>query len=123
MRTIPRVTIALAFALVLSLGVTLSAIGGGETPGSSNQEESEFERFEVQASALVAPTAPDTCEAVQNQVGAMDDLKAAEQTLAAIRAQQVEILKQRGWTEREAAAAGEGVMLNGSGYNYRAAIR
>ena len=80
----------------------------------------EFVRF-VSSANTTPPAAPDVCEASQSNRELVGTLQSVEQQLAEARAQVAALRKQKGWSDKEAAAAGEAVLLNGTGYNYRTA--
>jgi len=67
---------------------------------------------------------PATCTAdVDQEAVAREAIARAQQQIREARKAQLELWKEKGWTEEEAAAAGEVVVLNGSGYNYRPTAR
>ncbi len=112
----------LAAASALSLALAVSAAAGDAPPDLSSEQRAESSRFESWTGdrAVGKAAAPNTCEASKSRGELVGTLKSIEQKLAAARAQQAAHWKKNGWDPEQAAAAGEAVMLNGTGYNYRA---
>lgn len=127
MRSATSLRRVLCLALPLALFLSLPAGGDDSQSAQSSEEQSEFARFVKQASSPASqapPASPDTCEANQNPIGtAVATLSSVEQLAVKARARQAERWKEKGWTAKQAAAAGESVPLNGSGYNYRPGLR
>ncbi len=65
------------------------------------------------------PKSGATCEAADQNVQNYATIKRLEAELARLRAQQAAKWAEKGWTQKEAAAAGEPVVLNGTGYNIK----
>ena len=103
------------------LGLAGSAQAGDSSPVLSSQEKTEFSRYVSEPKGV--PAAPDTCEASDRRRQVVGTLKSVEAQLALARADQEALRKKKGWTDKQAAAAGQAVMLNGSGYNYRSKSR
>jgi hypothetical protein len=117
-------TTLLALALVW---LSAAAVQAGEqllVTDEKSADSTQFSRFldNLQPDALLAPPgnpkAPAvTCEADQNRADELALIRRAEMQLAEMRRQQLAVWAAKGWTAKQAAAAGEAVVLNGSGYN------
>ena len=113
-----------AFALV---SLSAAAVQAGEQPvvaSEKSPDSTQFSRFLDSVRPRVTPApvgdsnAPAvTCEAGQNRADEMALIRKAEMQLADMRRLQLEAWAAKGWTAKQAAAAGEAVVLNGSGYN------
>ena len=115
---------------LVAAGLALSSAGlvaaGEPAPGVKKKaaSDTELSRFleTTRAHAKASKPAPEDapaaiCEADQQRVNMVGTLNNVEQQLSQLRKQQLERWAEKGWTAKEAAAAGESVMLNGSGYN------
>ncbi len=123
--TLTCVTLVVAGIALLAAG---SLQAGEQGPRSSEKaaSEAELSRFleatraqpkSVRPSSKEEPAV--TCAAADRGARVVGTLNGVEQELARMRKQQLERWAAKGWTAKEAAAAGETVMLNGSGYNSR----
>jgi hypothetical protein len=121
---------------LVALGFALSTAGtvqGEEAAAAVTRQSAsaaEFARFLASTTTtgparqmrLVNETAPvAVCEADQQRINTLASLNGVEQTFAQMRKQQLARWAEKGWTAKDAAAAGEPVALNGSGYNLRGA--
>lgn len=98
------------------------------TPATKSVADAEFSRFLEANMTPVAPAvtakepaAPASCEASTRSRQSLESLENMQQKFAAMRRQQLEHMAEKGWTPKQAAAAGEPVVLNGSGYNLKGA--
>jgi hypothetical protein len=127
-----KLSILLSTILVsLALGAVTAQAG---EPAAVTSERplvsTELTRFleRAQPPAKPAPAANKnapaaSCEAASNQAEVLGTLREAEMKLAEMRKRQLAAWEAKGWTAKEAAAAGESVVLNGSGYNLKGALR
>lgn len=126
----------LVWTPLVALGLALSTAGTvqSEEPAAAligqRASAAEFARFlastttpgpakQVRQVNETAPAA--SCEANQQRINTLATLNGVEQRLAQMRKQQLARWAEKGWTAKDAAAAGESVTLNGSGYNLRGA--
>ena len=130
-----RFSFSMPRVIVLVACVLLAGSAHAETsaaPDSSpTAKDAEFARFVEQSLARKPAPAPPakaaaepaaTCEATTAGAQNVARMKQLEAELSRLRAQQAAKWKQNGWTEKEAAAAGEPVVLNGSGYNIKSGM-
>ena len=117
---------ATAICFPLGLAVLTAGVVQGSEPAVEVSEkaasDAELSRFlELAGTRATPPQAakpsPATCEAAEQRVDPLQTLKSSEQYIDQLRKQQQTHWAQKGWTAKEAAAAGEPVVLNGSGYN------
>ncbi|MCP4039988.1 MAG: hypothetical protein GY944_17795 [bacterium] len=115
---------------VVILGLAVAGIGHAgsgapdSTPTSGDAEFARYMEKTLAAKPAVQPPAKAavSCEGGQKRAEAFTKLKSVELELARLRKQQEAKWAEKGWTAKEAAAAGEPVVLNGSGYNIKNSI-
>ena len=96
------------------------------TSATRSVADAEFSRFleanktpVAPVTAAKEPSAPASCEASTRSRQSLESLENMQQKFAAMRRQQLERMAEKGWSPKEAAAAGEPVVLNGTGYNLK----
>lgn len=134
MRTI---LLSLGFSLALVIAVTFVASAETATAADSTPtvNDAEFARFVERSTAAPKsnpatrlPAAkqmaqqPASCNATQQSIKTRDTLERLELDIARMRSLQEAKWAAKGWTRKEAAEAGEDVVLNGSGYNIKSTV-
>ncbi len=124
--------IAVACMVCALFAGSVHAGDGARADSTPTAQDAEFVRFMEKSLASRAavkhsPTAPPTkpaasCEAVDNATRNYATLQRLEADIARLREQQLAKWAEKGWTPKDAAAAGEAVMLNGAGYNIRSGV-
>ncbi|MDP6980792.1 MAG: hypothetical protein QF570_19690 [Myxococcota bacterium] len=128
----PICAIAAACAACLLFAGSVQAGEGARADATPIAQDAEFVRFLKKSIASkpaargspAAPPAKDaaSCEAVDSAKRNYAILQRLEADLARLREQQLAKWAEKGWTPKDAAAAGEAVMLNGSGYNIKSGV-
>jgi len=112
-------------ACLISTFALLHLMGTALADGDAEPRKSEMSATkEAPLLDTVVEEESPTCAADPDpEAVSLEAVARVQQQLREARKAQLELWKQKGWTEKDAAAAGEVVVLSGSGYNYQPTAR